>query len=69
MLLAGADKSIAPESFDDLIAGLTARGVDVERHVYAGAPHSFFDRSFADHADACADAWTRILDFTDRHSA
>lgn len=69
MLLAGADQSIAPESFDDLIAGLTARGVDAERHVYDGAPHSFFDRSFADHAEACADAWTRLLDFTDRHAA
>jgi carboxymethylenebutenolidase len=37
--------------------------------VYDGAPHSFFDRSFADHAEACSDAWTRILDFTDRHAA
>ena len=69
MLLAGADQSIAPESFDGLIATLTERGIDAERRVYDGAPHSFFDRSFADHADACADAWTRILDFTDRHAA
>lgn len=69
MLLAGADQSIAPESFDGLIATLAERGIDAERHVYDGAPHSFFDRSFADHAEACADAWTRILDFTDRHAA
>jgi carboxymethylenebutenolidase len=37
-------------------------------HVYAGAPHSFFDRSFAQWQDACADAWQRILDFTARHA-
>lgn len=69
MLLAGDDQSIRPESFDDLIASVTARGIDVERRVYDGAPHSFFDRSFADHADACADAWDRILAFAGRHSA
>jgi len=69
MLLAGADQSIDPVSFDGLIETLTARGIDAERHVYDGAPHSFFDRSFADHAEACADAWTRILDFTGRHAA
>ena len=32
--------------------------------VYDGAPHSFFDRSFAELQDACADAWRRILSFT-----
>lgn len=69
MLLAGDDQSIRPESFDGLIASVTARGIDVERQVYDGAPHSFFDRSFADHRAACADAWDRILAFTDRHAA
>jgi len=30
---------------------------------YPGAPHSFFDRSFAEHADACDNAWRRVLSF------
>jgi carboxymethylenebutenolidase len=34
-----------------------------EIHSYPGAPHSFFDRSFEEHAEASADAWRRVLDF------
>lgn len=34
-------------------------------HIYPGAPHSFFDRSFAEHAEACDDAWRRVLSFVD----
>ena len=30
---------------------------------YPGAPHSFFDRRYAEYTDASADAWTRILNF------
>ena len=30
---------------------------------YPGAPHSFFDRRYEEHADACADAWRRVLAF------
>ncbi len=35
-----------------------------EIQLYAGAPHSFFDRAFTEHAAACEDAWGRVLDFT-----
>ncbi len=66
MLLGGADTAIDPASYDEMLAGLQARGIAAERHVYEGAPHSFFDRSFADHAEACADAWDRIIAFTGR---
>jgi carboxymethylenebutenolidase len=69
ILLAGADQNIEPASFDGLIERLSARGIGCERHVYEGAPHSFFDRSFAEHAAACEDAWARILDFTARTAA
>jgi carboxymethylenebutenolidase len=31
--------------------------------VYPGAPHSFFDRTFAQYREECDDAWTRILKF------
>lgn len=37
-------------------------------HVYPDAPHSFFDRGFDQHADACTDAWRRMLDFITEHS-
>jgi carboxymethylenebutenolidase len=68
ILLGGADQNIPPESFDPLLARLAKRGVDARRYVYEGAPHSFFDRSFADHRQACDDAWLRVLEFTAAHS-
>jgi carboxymethylenebutenolidase len=30
---------------------------------YEGAPHSFFDKRYEEHRDACGDAWRRILEF------
>ncbi len=67
-LLAGEDQNIRPEQFDPLLDNLAARGIQAQRFVYEGAPHSFFDRSFAEHQDACADAWDRIIMFTDAYS-
>jgi carboxymethylenebutenolidase len=67
MLLAGVDNT-TPEEFAEFAGRVRAAGVEVESHTYPGAPHSFFDRSFGDHRDACADAWQRILDFTERHA-
>jgi carboxymethylenebutenolidase len=67
MLVAGAD--MTPQAdFAAMDAALTAAGREHEMHVYAGAPHSFFDRSYAQWQGACADAWQRILDFTARHA-
>ncbi len=67
MLIAGADHT-PPEQFQAVAARLTADGKDVELQVYDGAPHSFFDRAFAQWESACTDAWERILDFTARRS-
>ena len=40
------------------------RGRDRARLVtYPGAPHSFFDRTAAEHAAAAQDAWRRVLNF------
>jgi carboxymethylenebutenolidase len=69
MLIAGADKAIA---VDDVLAAadrLRAAGAEVTTHVFEGAPHSFFDRSFADYADACDEAWRLLLAFVDRHAS
>ncbi len=68
MLLAGADQGTPPEEFEQFAAQVRARGLEVESHTYPGAPHSYFDRSFAEHRAACDDSWKRILDFTARHS-
>lgn len=68
LLLAGDDKGTPPSEFEEFAKQVRARGVTVESHTYPGAPHSFFDRSFAEHREACQDAWRRLLDFTDRHS-
>ncbi|HVQ94283.1 MAG TPA: dienelactone hydrolase family protein [Mycobacteriales bacterium] len=67
MLVAGADMTPQAE-FAAMDAALTAAGREHETHIYAGAPHSFFDRTYADWQDACADAWQRILDFTARYA-
>jgi carboxymethylenebutenolidase len=69
MLLAGADKGTPPAEFEEFAGLVRARGLEVESHTYPGAPHSFFDRSFAEHREACEDSWKRILEFTDRHTA
>lgn len=65
LLVAGEDFTPLAE-FEAFDAELTAAGVTHEMVVYPGAPHSFFDRSFAEHRDACADAWQRMLAFFGR---
>ncbi|MFZ0892600.1 MAG: dienelactone hydrolase family protein [Thermoplasmata archaeon] len=68
MLLAGADQGTPSAEFEEFAKQVRARGVEVESHTYPGAPHSYFDRSFAEHREACQDSWKRILAFTDRIS-
>lgn len=68
MLLGGADQAMDPAALAEFTARVGERGVPCEQHVYEGAPHSYFDRSFAEWQDACTDSWRRILDFTDRWS-
>jgi len=67
-LQAGADQNILPEHNAAFGEALTAAGVEHELVVYDGAPHSFFDRRFEDHAEASADAWERVLAFIARHT-
>ena len=67
MLLAGDDRGTPASEFEEFTRRVRDRGIEVESHVYPGAPHSFFDRSFAEHRAACADAWKRRLEFMERH--
>jgi carboxymethylenebutenolidase len=62
-LFGGADTLIPQEQIDEFGAGLARAGVEHELITYPGAPHSFFDRSFEEHAEACEDAWRRVLGF------
>lgn len=62
-LMGGADESISAEDVAAFDNALASAGVSRQIHTYEGAPHSFFDRSAADHADASADAWQRVLAF------
>lgn len=68
-LMGGADQGIPKEAIDAFDGALAEAGVEHELMTYAGAPHSFFDRSFEVHKDTAADAWQRCLDFIAKRSA
>ncbi len=68
LLVAGADGATPGEVSKEFERKLTAAGVPHEMHIYEGAPHSFFDRTFEQWKDACDDAWRRILAFVKKHS-
>jgi carboxymethylenebutenolidase len=65
-LYGGADRGIPEADVTSYDRALEAAGVDHAIVVYPGAPHSFFDRRMSEHADACRDAWARVLGFVDR---
>ena len=65
-LFGEADRAIPVEQVEAFDRGLAEAGVEHEVVVYPGAPHSFFDRSAAEHAEASQDAWRRVLGFLDR---
>jgi len=65
MLVAGADTHIPVE---DTRAVKNAASVEADFVVFEGAPHSFFDRTAVEHADAAEQAWTRIRRFVLEHA-
>ena len=62
-LQAGIDDNIPAEMNQRFDEAMTAAGVEHEVVTYEGAPHSFFDRTYEEHAEASADAWARVLAF------
>lgn len=68
-LFGGADAGIPQTAVDAFDAALSAAGKPHAFTTYEGAPHSFFDRRFAEHQDACKDAWARMLAFIEENSA
>jgi carboxymethylenebutenolidase len=65
-LFGGADTAIPPEAVEAFGAALDSAGVEHDLVTYPDASHSFFDRSFDEHKDACDDAWKRMLRFVGR---
>jgi carboxymethylenebutenolidase len=62
-LYGSADASIPVDQVREFEARLSELGVPHEIEIYEGAPHSFFDRKCDEFADACEDAWRRVLRF------
>jgi carboxymethylenebutenolidase len=65
-LFGGADEAIPTDQVEEFDRALDDADVEHEVVVYPGAPHSFFDRSYEEHAGACSDAWRRVLGFLDK---
>jgi carboxymethylenebutenolidase len=65
-LFGGADENIPQAEIDVYARGLADAEVEHELITYPGAPHSFFDRRFDEFAEACEDAWRRVLAFLSR---
>lgn len=68
LLVAGADFTPV-EEFERFAGELSEAGVPHTMVVYDGAPHSFFDRTFAEHREACDDAWRQMLAFIEQPPA
>ncbi len=67
-LFGGADQGIPPEQLAALNGALAQAGVEHDIVSYPGAPHSFFDRTAAQYAEASTDAWQRVLAFIQAHT-
>lgn len=67
-LFGGADQSIPTDQVEEFDRALARAGVEHEVHVYAGAPHSFYDRSYEEYASECEDAGRRMLSFVTAHT-
>jgi carboxymethylenebutenolidase len=62
-LMGGADQAIPAGDVEAFDRALADNGVEHELVTYDGAPQSFFDRRYEEHADASEDAWKRVLAF------
>jgi carboxymethylenebutenolidase len=68
-LFGGADEAIPPDHVEAFERALQDAGAQHEIVTYPGAPHSFFDRSYTEHAEASDDAWRRVLGFLQKTAA
>src|SRR5713101_3773604 len=68
LLIAGDDAATPLDASKEFEHKLKAADVSTEMHIYEGAPHSFFDRTFVKWKEAGDDAWRRMLAFVKKHS-
>jgi carboxymethylenebutenolidase len=68
-LYGGADQSIPVEQVQELDTTLDQAGIEHEIVIYPGAPHSFFDRRFAEFTQESEDAWKRVVAFITVHTS
>jgi carboxymethylenebutenolidase len=68
-IFGGADQGIGPDAIETFERALSSAGIEHRIVTYEDAPHSFFDRRAAEHADASAAAWQETLDFVREHTA
>lgn len=68
LMIAGADAATTPEQSVEFERELAKAGVPHEQHIFAGAPHSFFDRTYEQWKDASDRAWRLMLEFITKHS-
>jgi carboxymethylenebutenolidase len=69
LLVAGADAATPQAEFHAFDQELSRAEVPHRMVVFEGAPHSFFDRTFAQHQEAGATAWREMLDFIRSHES
>ncbi len=69
LILAAGEDFTPVEAVAAFADKVRAAGGSAQMSVFDGMPHSFFDRTFADHAEACDRAWREMLAFVDAHSA
>lgn len=67
-LFGGGDSYITPDKIAAFDQALTRAGISHELIAYPGAPHSFFDRFQEQYSSESADAWQRILGFTNKYT-
>jgi carboxymethylenebutenolidase len=68
LLLIAGDDHVPVSEFEKLNEELNEAGAKTTMVVYEGAPHSFFDRTWKEHAAASADAWQQMLRFIGENS-
>lgn len=68
LLAAGADFT-PPETVAAFAEQVQAVGTPTRMVVFDDMPHSFFDRTYTEHAEACDRAWREMLSFMEEQGA
>ena len=66
-IFGGADQKIPATDVESFRKALAAASVEHDIRTYENAPHSFFDRAQAEHAEAATDAWAAVRGFVASH--